>query len=309
MTTTVHPEPTLTQTQSDNSRNEHPMTMTHAIAETETLPHPVETTTEPIRRSERDPGVGFGRLIHAEWFKFRTVRSNMLAVVGAGGAAVSLGMLFASLAETGEGPGRLANDGLSLSLGGFNLSQIIIAILGVAIVASEYQSGLIRSWFAAAPSRLQVLGAKVGVYTAVAFVSTAVAATVAFLAGQAVMPESIAMSLTDDGVIQALAGTAFYAACIGAIGVALGFLLRSTAAGAGVVVSTLLIAPLMVSLLPSSIGDPIADILPSNASAAVTGMGAVGQEVMSTGAGIAVLLGWVVASVTAAAVVVRRRDA
>ena len=110
-------------------------------------------------------------------------------------------------------------------------------------------------------------------------------------------------------MLQALAGTAFYAACIGAMGVGLGFLLRSTAAGAGVVVTTLMIAPLLVGLLPGSIGDPIGKILPSNAATAVTGMSGPETELLSTGWGLAVLCGWVAVTLGAAAVALRRRDA
>ena len=147
-------------------------------------------------------------------------------------------------------------------------------------------------------------------YSTIVFVVTGVAATLAFLAGQAVFPHSAAaLTLSDDGVLQALAGTAFYAACIGAMGVGLGFLLRSTAAGAGVVVTTLMIAPLLVGLLPSSIGDPIGKILPSNAAAAVTGMGGLNTELLSTGWGLVVLGGWVAATLGAAAVSLHGRDA
>ena len=112
----------------------------------------------------------------------------MIAIGGAAAAAIGFGALFSSLAGSGEGPDRFAQNSLSLSLGGFQLSQIIIAILGVALVAGEYQSGLIRTWFGAAPDRLRVLGAKVVVYGGLVFVVSLVAAVVAFLAGQALLP-------------------------------------------------------------------------------------------------------------------------
>ena len=259
------------------------------------------------RRSSTN--VTFGRLALAEWLKFRTVRSNVVAVLGAAAAAVGFGVLFSSLG-TSDGPGQLVSDGLSLSLGGFQLSQLIVAILGVAIVAGEYRSNLIRAWFAAAPDRVRGLLAKVAVYSTVVLVMTGLAALVAFLAGQAVMADSVAtVTLGDEGVLQALAGIAFYSACIGAMGVGLGFLLRSTAAGAGAVVTTLMIAPLMVGLLPGSIGDPIGKILPSNAATSVTGMRGLETELLSTGWGLVVLCSWVVVILGAAAVSLRRRDA
>ena len=226
-----------------------------------------------------------------------------------GVAAVGFGALFTSLAGSGEGPSRLADNVLSLTLGGFQVSQLIVAILGVAIVAGEYQTGLIRTWFGAAPDRIRVLIAKVGVLGSAVFATMLAAAFAAFFAGQALLPDGwTALGITDDGVLQALVGTAFYAACIGVIGVGLGFLLRSTAAGAGAVVGTLMIAPLLASLLPSSIGDPLGMILPSNAGTAMAGVQST-AELLSAGWGFVVLIGWVVAIVGAAAVSLHRRDA
>lgn len=259
--------------------------------------------------STTDTSVTLPRVARSEWMKFRTVRSNTIALGSAAAAAVGFGALFASLAGSDDGPGRLAENGLSLSLGGFQLSQIIIAILGVSLVAGEYQTGLIRTWFGAAPDRMRVLIAKVGVFGSLVFGTSLIAAVVAFLSGQALLPGGFtALTLSSDGVIQALAGQAFYMACIGIIGVGLGFLLRSTAVGAGAVVATLMIAPLMVSLLPSSIGDTLGKLLPSNAGNAVQGVETT-NELLSAGWGVAVLLVWVVGIVGAAAVSLHRRDA
>ncbi len=253
--------------------------------------------------------VTFTRLVSAEWFKFRTVRTNIIALGGAAAAAIGFGALFSSLAGSGTGPDNLSQNALSLSLGGFNLSQIIIAILGVALVAGEYQTGLIRTWFGAAPKRLSVLAAKTTVYGALVFIVALAAAVLAFTAGQALLPaDFVALSLTSDGVIQALLGTAFYAATIGMIGVGLGFLLRSTAAGAGAVITMLMIAPLMVGLLPASISDPLGKVLPSNAATAVQGVES-NSELLTTGWGVAVLVAWVIAIVGAAAISLTRRDA
>ena len=253
--------------------------------------------------------VTFSRIVSSEWFKFRSVKSNVIAITGAAAAAIGLGALFSSVAGTDGSSGRLAENPLSLSLGGFQLSQIIIAILGVALVAVEYQTGLIRTWFGAAPDRLRVLNAKVVVYGGLVFVVSLVAAVLAFLAGQALLPAGWeALTLGSDGVLQALVGTALYAASIGVIGIGLGFLLRSTAVGAGAVVTVLMIAPVMVNLLPDSIGDPLGKILPSNAGAAIQGTEST-TELLSTNWGLVVLFGWVIVTVGAAAVSLKRRDA
>ena len=282
-------------------------TTTENQAATELAAIPVAPVSgEPAANT---PRVTLPRVARSEWLKFHSVRSNLIAISSAMAAAVGFGALFSSLAGSDDGPGRLAANGLSLSLGGFNLSQIIVAILGVSLVAGEYQTGLIRTWFGSAPDRLRVLMAKVGVFGSIVFGVSLVAAVLAFLAGQALLPAGFtALTLGSEGVMQALVGTAFYMACIGIIGIGLGFLLRSTAAGAGAVVTMLMIAPLMVSLLPASIGDPLGKILPSNAASAMQGIES-NSELLSAGWGLVVLLGWMIGIVGSAAVALKRRDA
>ncbi len=285
------------------------MSTTTAIASTDTLQSRATTDQTPATDDSAAHRVTLGRVVSSEWLKFRTVKSNTIALASAGVAAVGFGALFASLAGTDEGPRRLADDALSLTLAGFQVSQLIIAILGVAIVAGEYQTGLIRTWFGAAPDRLRVLIAKVGVFGSATLAVMLVAAFAAFFGGQALLPDTwTALGITDDGVVQALVGTAFYTASVGVIGVGLGFLLRSTAAGAGAVVGTLMIAPLLVSLLPSSISDPLGKLLPSNAGTALAGLEST-TDLLSAGWGFVVLISWVLTVVGAAAVSVRRRDA
>jgi ABC-type transport system involved in multi-copper enzyme maturation permease subunit len=259
-------------------------------------------------RHDPDRSVTRRRVLSAEWFKFRTVRSNLTALFGALGAAIGLGMIFSTLTEF-DGPAFGSTDSLSLSLAGFDLAQMIIAILGVTLVAGEYQTGLIRSWFAAVPNRLRVLWAKVGVFGGVVFSGSLIAAVVAFLASQGLADPAAAMSVFDDGVLQAILTTAFYTACIGVMGVGLGFLTRSTAAGASIVVGLLMLAPALTRLLPDSIGDPLYKVLPSSAADAMAGTGDATVELLSAGWGFAVLVGWVVTIVGGAAVSLRRRDA
>ena len=305
-------DPTTTSPHEDTDMTITDTTITDTTITDETVTDTTVTDTtiadETIADSTTSP-VTFGRLVSSEWIKFRTVRSNLFAIGGAAAAAIGFGALFSSLAGSDDGPGRLAQDSLSLSLGGFQLSQIIIAILGVALVAGEYQTGLIRTWFGAAPDRLRVLGAKVVVYGGLVFVVSLATATTAFLVGQALLPVGWeALTLGSDGVLQALLGTAVYVASIGVMGIGLGFLLRSTAAGAGSVVTMLMIAPLMVGLLPASIGDPLGKILPSSAGTAISGIEST-SDLLSTEWGFVALSAWVVVTVGAAAISLKRRDA
>jgi ABC-type transport system involved in multi-copper enzyme maturation permease subunit len=258
------------------------------------------------------PAVTLRRVLRAEWIKLRSVRSLVLGLAGAVAAAVLLGMLISSVAGSGARPGppgaSAATDSVTMSLAGFHMTQLIVGVLGVLVVATEYSTGLIRTTFAAVTRRLPVLWAKVAVFGTVTLVVMAVTAVVALFAGQAVFTGAGGTaSLTDPGVLRVVAGTAAYTAGVGLMGIALGFLLRSTAAAIGVLFAFLLIVPVLASLLPSSF-QTVTQFLPSKAGSSFTSLTAAG-DVLSPGAGAAVFLAWVVGLLAAAAWAVRRRDA
>ena len=114
---------------------------------------------------------------------------------------------------------------------------------------------MIRATLAAVRSRTSVLWAKTAVLAATVFAVVAVTSVAAFLIGNAVYGGTGATySLAEPDVLLAVLGAGVYAAGVGALGVALGFLLRSAAGAIGVLVALLLIAPLLVELVPGSLG-------------------------------------------------------
>lgn len=247
----------------------------------------------------------------AEWIKFRSVRSNLITLVAAGVALVAFGALFSSLAGNGGAvpPNGGGSDSLSTAFGGLNVSQLILGVLGALFVASEYSTGLIRTMFAAVATRVPVLRAKAIVAGAGAWVVMTAAAFVVFFVGQAVYSGTApTYSLSDDGVLRSVVGVGVYGAGVVLIGIALGFLLRSTAAAIGTLVGTLMLAPVLVGLLPDSIASPLGKILPSNAGAAFTTVVQNSDRLTPT-VGFAVFAGWVLGLLSVAVVVLRRRDA
>jgi ABC-2 type transport system permease protein len=252
-------------------------------------------------------------VVHAEWIKFRSVRSNLATLAAAGIVLVLFGALFSYLAGGGENLGPPGSDDMSDSMasvfGGLNLSQLVLGVLGAVFVAGEYVTGLIRTTFAAVPHRLPVLRAKAIVLGTSTWLVMTVASFVAFFVGQALYAgDGITYSITEPGVLRAVFGVGLYGAGVVVMGVALGFLLRSTAAAIGTLIGTLMLAPGLVSLLPDSISSPLGKVLPSNAGEAIRTV-ASNSDLLSPGAGMAVFAAWVVGLVIAAAVIVRRRDA
>lgn len=250
-------------------------------------------------------------VIRSEWIKFRSLRTNLVGVASAAGALVALGMMFSSLTgeDTGGPPAAGGGDTVSIALGGMTLSQLIIGVLAAGFVTSEYTSGLIRTMFSAVADRTPVLRAKAMVFGGATWIVMTVAAFAAFFAGRAVYAGSMSTySLSDPGVLRAVLGAGVYGAGVALIGVALGFVLRSAATAIGVLVGTLMIAPVLVGLLPSSISDWLSKILPSNAGTAFMSVSS-NSDLLSPTAGFAVFAAWVVGLLGLAVVVVKRRDA
>ena len=179
------------------------------------------------------PAVG-----RSEWIKFRTLRSSWIVLAATVVAVIGIGMLVSYFTNThwaSMDPGeRLHFNAVDRSLTGVNLAQLTIGVLGVLFVSGEYGTGMIRATLAAAPTRVPVLAAKAAVFAVVTFVSSLVATVVAFIAGQSLLG-SHGVGWGAPGAVRAVFGAALYLTVVGLLGVALGFLVRSTAGGIGAI--------------------------------------------------------------------------
>ncbi|SHM92100.1 ABC transporter permease subunit [Cryptosporangium aurantiacum] len=265
-------------------------------------------TPETRARTSAEAGVTIGRVIRSEWIKLRSLRSTAITLGAALVVVIGFGLLAASVVSgDGGGPGGGPIDPTDLSLSGVTLGQLILGVLGVLVIAGEYSTGMIRATLAAVPTRLPVLWAKVVVFGGVTLVVSLVATVAAFLAGQAALGAD-GVALGDDGTLRAVFGAAIYLTGIGLLGLALGAILRHTAGAIGALVGLILILPTMVGLLPDSWSEPLTKILPSNAGSAFMSADPA-STLLSSGAGLAVFIAWIVGALAVAAVLMRRRDA
>jgi hypothetical protein len=115
------------------------------------------------------------------------------------------------------------------------------------------------------------------------------------------------ISLTDPGVLRTVAGASLYLTVV-VIGLALGGLLRKTAAGLSVFAAVFFVIPIVVGALPEKITG-FAPYLPSNAGGALWGSPLNAAHPLSPWTGFAVLCGYAVVLTVAAAWRLRRRDA
>jgi len=264
-------------------------------------------------------GVTWPRVIRSEWIKFWSVRSTVWTLLSAALIVPLVGMLISAVitgdvSGTGDGRDPASEFGgassLDSSLGAVGFAVLIVGVLGVLVGSREYATGQIRTTLQAVPHRVMALGAKAAVLASVVFGTMLVAVLAAFFAGQAILADggSASVSITDAGSLQGVLGAAFYIAGVALIGLALGFLLRSTAGAIGTLVAGLMIVPGILGLvLPDSWSGAL-DYLPSAAGDAMRGVSTYTGE-LGAWAGLAVFIAWVVALIVGAGVALKRRDA
>ena len=250
-------------------------------------------------------------VVRAEWTKLRALRSTWWCALAAVALIVGLG---AAIAGSGTAYHVTAADtaakGISTALLGVLFAQLVLGVVGVLAFSGEYGTGMIRATLAVVPSRLPVLWAKLTVLAGLVLPVSMLCAFVDFFAATAILSSrgGSVISLTDPGVLRTVVGSSLYLTVVVIIGLALGVLLRKTAAGLSVFAALFFVIPVVVSTLPHSITG-FAPYLPSNAGGALWGLSANGAQALSPWTGFAVLCGYAVVLTALAAWRLRRRDA
>ena len=269
------------------------------------------TTTLPsaTSASESSPRLPALNVVRSEWIKFWSIRSTSLTLIISGVVTVVFGMIFSALAdsEATDGPAAGLSNPVDVSLGFIGLTAMIIGVVGVMFVASEYSNGLIRTAYAAVGHRGRVIRAKAAVISGSVLGVALISVTAALVAGQAVYAGSEATTPVTE-LVDVIFNNSIYLVGIALIGAALGFILRSTAAGIGTLVGGVFIGPNLLNLLPESITDVFMKYLPSEAGAAITSQVS-SPEMLGRGAAYAVFGLWVAGLLILAGALVRRRDA
>jgi ABC-type transport system involved in multi-copper enzyme maturation permease subunit len=246
-------------------------------------------------------------VIASEWLKFRSLRSTVLVLAAAVAAMVVFGGVIAynTRNPAGQDPEDLVASG---PLQGYYLGQLLMGALGVLVVSAEYSSGMIRATFAAVPRRTPVLIGKAVVFAVVVGISMVVASVVAFLVAQAVLSgHRPTFSLSDGATLRVVIGTGVYLTLVGLIGSSLAWIVRSTPGALVATLAVILVLPILLELVLPSWGDYIAAYLPTGAGQSFSTSLPL-PHALSPWTGLAVMVGWVVAGLLAAAVVLRRKD-
>jgi ABC-2 type transport system permease protein len=269
------------------------------------------TATVQGAHTARDLEITQIRVARSEWIKLRSLRSTGWALAASAVLTVGTGAVLCAISVAHLHAGKPTSiDPVRLSLFGIYLAQLAVGLVGVLAATGEYATGTIRTTLTAVPRRLAVLWAKIGVVAAAVVVTSEATLLVTFLVCQAVLSgKHASVSLADPGVLRAVAGSGLYLAGVSVLGVAIGFVVRSTAAAAGVMFGVVLVLPeVLGAALPPSLAPDILPYLPSNAGQAIMQTGPV-SDTMAPWTGLALFAAYVVVVVVTAALVLRRRDA
>ncbi|MFC8538318.1 ABC transporter permease [Streptomyces sp. NPDC057249] len=247
------------------------------------------------------------RVLRSEWHKLRTLRSTWitlgLAVVFVLGVGILMGTTY-----TSDG-GDSDMDTVILVLYGSLLASLCTVVLGILVTAGEYSTGLIRASLTAVPRRLPVLWAKAGIFTVAVFTLMFATSLVTFVIAQLFLHDTDqAASLTDPGVLRAVAGNAAGTTFLGLIALGLGALLRSVPGAIGAFIGGVMILPEVLTTLPYDAVETAVRYFPTQA-AGVLGSATPLPDAASPGPALLALVLWSSATLVSAAVLLRRRDA
>jgi hypothetical protein len=274
-------------------------------------------TTAPVSIAPSPAALPAGRagLRHAlrsEWTKFWSVRSTAWSLAITIVAVIGICVLATTVATNGHHD-QVA-DPTRRSLTGFFLGQFAIGVLGVLVMSAEYGTGSIRSTLAAMPRRPVVLTAKVVVFGAVALVVSEALAFGAFFIGQTLLPGSVGhAALGQPGVTRAVVESGLYLAVLGLLALGLATVIRHTAGAIAAYAGVLLVLPIIISALPSSLMNAVTRYLPANIGLTILSTTQTGHlfstPVFSPWIGLAILAAYAAAILALGCWLMVRRDA
>jgi ABC-2 type transport system permease protein len=203
-------------------------------------------------------------------------------------------------------------DPILTSLSGTIFLGIILSVLGVTAVSSEYSSGMIRTTLTATPRRGRVLAAKALIIGAITLVVGTITTVGMFLVGQAILGSSgiPTASFGDDEALRTLLGIGIGSPVFPLIGAALAFLLRNTAGAITTVIALIFAPSIFGAVLTSWWQENIIRFLPGPATDNLAKLNESGSALyMAPGLAAIVAIAWVALFLGAAYAMLIKRDA
>lgn len=238
-------------------------------------------------------------LLRSEWTKLWSVRFAAWCTAAYVFVVLGAGLLAAASTQTAPEPDLAVETALT----GFGFGQLVLVVIGVLAVTSEFGTGNALVAFIAVPRRTRLLVAKTAVVGGWAALLSTVLAVLCAVAAARLTAVPGGTSLTDPSVLRVLALQVAAATLVTVLAVAIGTVVRSSAGAIGAGAALVFFAPLLVALAPDW------------AARSATAMPAlrVGRDTFLAEAttwqvGTAVTAAWAVALWILGAILLERRD-
>ena len=239
-------------------------------------------------------------VLRSEWTKLRTLRSTWwctavyVLVVGS----------FAWLAAATTRSAPTADSAVGVVLTGFAFGQVVLVVLGVLAVTSEFAGGSALSSLVAVPRRTRLLAAKTVVVTAWAALVTVLLVAGCVLAARTLVAVPGGVSSGDPEVLRSAGLQVAGAVLVTVLAAGLGAVLRSTAGALGLGVALVFVGPPALALA----GGRTAELLSQALPALRVGEDSFLAVPTTWPVGLAVAGAWAAGAWAAGAVLLERRD-
>ncbi|MEJ7837589.1 MAG: ABC transporter permease [Thermomicrobiales bacterium] len=273
------------------------------------------TATSPVSNTFASQP-GFGSALQAEWTKLRSIRSTWIIVSLGIGLSIGFSAVIALTSglthDNWNNDVREAFDPVLTTNSGSLFGCILLLVLGVTAVTSEYSSGMIRTTFIGKPQRLQVLAAKITMVALFGLMIAAISIPGMFLVSQPIFRHyGLETASITDGTTARILLTITLTQVLNyaLIPFAAAWLLRGAASAITVTLGFMWLPWMLGPVLPEWVKENVLRYLPDVAANSLSGITkSDAPQYLSQTPAIIVVAIWVVGALAAAAIVLNRRD-
>lgn len=258
----------------------------------------------------------FGRIVHSEWIKLRTLRSTFWTLASVVVVIVGFSVLVSSFMPDATSTAIPASFRDSIvvaaAASGISFGHLIIAVLGVIAISGEFSTGMIRSSFAAEPRRFPVLAAKAITVFITAFITGLVSLTISWtIATSALSTKGYDTSFFSSGTLWSILGGAASLGLIAIFAIGVGAIVKSTAAGIATALGILFVLPIIGNILVGTLPKEkwISDTMPYLINASSSGMATLPNGTLEVWQNVLSVVIWAAVAFIGGSILTQRRDA
>jgi ABC-2 type transport system permease protein len=209
---------------------------------------------------------GLPGTLRSEFTKIRSVRSTWLTLAAFFAVTLAVAILLSAGAKSSVGQASFDPTATSLVAVEFT-ATLIIVVIGVLVITSEYGTRMIGTSLAAMPRRGVLYAAKAIMLTSVTLVVGLITSFSSFFAGQAALASTHGgAAITSPGALRAVLLSAVFVPCCALLAFGLGAVIRHTAGAITALFGIVWVIPLLSNALPQDWQHAVYRWLPGNSA-------------------------------------------